>query len=70
MTKKKIRKARKETLDPGHITPDPRNDGSYSYDRGRDPVEFSETLRGRRALDKWARGCDELNGAPESDYDR
>lgn len=34
------------------------------------PMEFTETPRGRRALDKWAERYEELDGAPESDDDR
>ena len=31
--------------------------------------EFTESLRGRRALDRWARRYDDLNGRPESAED-
>jgi len=31
---------------------------------------FSESPEGYRARDQWARRYDDLNGAPESDYDR
>jgi hypothetical protein len=33
------------------------------------PVEFSETPAGRDAREEWARGYDELNGAPEGPDD-
>lgn len=33
-------------------------------------VEFSETPDGDEARDRWARHYDELNGAPEGDWDR
>ena len=39
-------------------------------DRGREPIEFSETPRGYRARNAWARRYDELEGAPEGDWDR
>ena len=35
-----------------------------------DPIEFTETSRGYQARHKWARGYDDLNGAPEGDWDR
>lgn len=31
---------------------------------------FSETPRGERARERWARRYDDLNGAPEGDSDR
>lgn len=36
----------------------------------RQPMEFTESPRGRRALERWARWHDLLNGAPEGDWDR
>lgn len=39
-------------------------------DRDETPVEFTETPKGYRARDRWARRYEELDGAPESDYDR
>lgn len=41
-----------------------------SSDRKHDTMEFSETPRGYRARDRWARAYDDLNGAPEGDGDR
>jgi hypothetical protein len=35
-----------------------------------EPEEFTETPAGYRARERWARRYDDLNGAPESDYDR
>lgn len=37
---------------------------------GSQPVEFSETARGQRGRERWARRYDDLNGAPEGDWDR
>ncbi len=39
-------------------------------DRDDGPVEFSESPAGRDALERWARNYDDLDGAPEGDYDR
>jgi hypothetical protein len=39
-------------------------------DRGSGPVEFTESAKGYRARERWARAYDDLNGAPESDDDR
>ena len=66
MTKGELRKARKAARENGT----PLAGELAVDDRGPDPIEFSETPRGRRALERWARRYDELNGAPESDYDR
>lgn len=41
-----------------------------SSDKKHDTMEFSETSRGYRARDRWARAYDDLNGAPEGDGDR
>lgn len=35
-----------------------------------DPTEFSETEAGQKAREKWAERYDELDGAPEGDWDR
>jgi len=35
-----------------------------------DPYEFTESPQGHRARERWARRYDELNGAPEGDWDR
>ena len=47
----------------------PRNDDHSDLDE-TNPVEFTETDRGRRALEKWAEDYDALDGAPENDEDR
>lgn len=65
MTKSERRKARKAARAAGlPLT------GELAIDRGPEPMEFSETPRGRRALDRWARAYDARNGAPEGDWDR
>lgn len=35
-----------------------------------DPMEFSDSDEGQKALEDWAEGYDDLNGAPEGDWDR
>lgn len=65
MTKGERRKARKAAAREGRPLTD-----ELALDRGREPVEFSETRRGYEARHKWARWYDELNGAPENDWDR
>jgi len=37
---------------------------------GQGPMEFSETPAGQQARYDWAKRYDELNGAPEGDFDR
>jgi hypothetical protein len=67
MTKGELRKARKAARAEGRPL-----DGELAIaklERGHGQ-EFSETPRGYRARERWARRYDELNGAPESDYDR
>ncbi len=34
------------------------------------PIEFTESPAGYRARERWARHYDDLNGAPEGDWDR
>jgi len=65
MTKGEIRRARRMARAEGRPF-----EGELALDRGTQPHEFSESPRGRRTLDKWARRYDALDGAPESDYDR
>jgi len=69
MTKGELRKARKQARADGLPL-----GGELALDRGEregQPVmEFSETPRGRRGLERWARYYDSLNGAPEGDWDR
>lgn len=65
MTKGERRKARKQARQNGEPLT-----GDLALDRGNDPVEFTETPKGRRALYRWAKRYDALNGAPEGDWDR
>lgn len=68
MTKGELRKARKEAAAAGKpLAGDlalPHSDNRY------DAMAFSESRNGYRARERWARRYDDLNGAPESDYDR
>lgn len=66
MTKSELRKARKQAKASGLSLV-----GELAIsDKGREPVEFTETAAGYRARDRWAERYYERNGAPESDYDR
>lgn len=65
MTKGERRRARKRARAEGRPLT-----GELELDRGPEPVEFSETPRGYRARERWARRYDELNGAPEGEGDR
>ncbi len=65
MTKSEIRKARRAA----RATGEPLT-GELALDRGPEPVEFGESTHGYRARDRWARRYDNLNGAPEGDWDR
>ena len=65
MTKSELRKARKAARAAGA----PLN-GELALDRGAGSVEFTETPRGYRARDRWARRYDALNGAPSGEDDR
>lgn len=66
MTKGERRKARKVARKAGL----PLIGELALDDRGKEPIEFSEYSKGYAARHRWARRYDELNGAPESDYDR
>ena len=67
-------KCRKEKL--SHFRRDVLEDPNYECDedieedRGLEPREWSESLMGEIAREDWARSYDELNGAPENDFDR
>lgn len=61
MTKSEIRKARKLARANGQPLT-----GELALDKGPGNVEFTETPRGYRARERWARRYDDLNGAPES----
>ncbi len=67
MTRGETRKARKDARAEGRTF---TGDLTLPRDNQRDTTEFSETPRGYRARERWARRYDELNGAPESDCDR
>lgn len=68
MTKAERRQARKAARAAGERLAD---DLALAHEeRARRGCEFTETARGYRARDRWARRYDELNGAPESDGDR
>lgn len=67
MTKGEIRKARK--LARANNQP-LVNELALKENSPNDPSNFSETSKGRKALDRWARNYDDLNGAPEGDWDR
>ncbi len=64
MTKGELRKARQAARAAGRPLT-----GELALDRGEGP-EFTETAKGYRARERWARRYDELNGAPEGDGDR
>ncbi len=64
LTKSQVRKARKRARINGQSF-------AGELELPNQPVaEFTETQRGYRAREKWARRYDELNGAPEGDWDR
>ena len=67
MTKGERRKARKAARTAGR-----KLEGALAVrdQSGTDPMEFSETTRGYRARERWARRYDSLNGAPEGGWDR
>ena len=62
MTKSELRKARKAAHREGKPLT-----GVLAL---HEPVEFTESPKGYEARHKWAKRYDDLNGAPESDYDR
>lgn len=64
MTKGELRKARKAARAAGR-----KLNGELALPN--QPVqEFTETVRGYRARERWARRYYDLNGAPEGDWDR
>lgn len=65
VTKAEVRKARRAAHAAGSALV-----GELALDRDTGREEYTETARGRRALDRWARRYDDLNGAPESEDDR
>lgn len=67
MTKGELRKARKLAHANGQpLTGELAID---SRDNRNDRMEFSESARGYRARERWAKRYDELNGAPENAED-
>ncbi len=60
MTKSEARQARKAGTLRDYEARDDKTDGAM----------FSETARGYRARERWARHYNALNGAPENDNDR
>ena len=44
---------------------DPEDDTSEE-----DPIDFSETEEGEKAREEWAKKYEDLDGAPEGDWDR
>ena len=67
VTKGELRKARKAAKAAGQLL---TGDLALPRDDHHDTAVFSETPRGYRARERWARAYDDLNGAPESEYDR
>ena len=67
MTKGEIRKARKAERAAGKPL---AGELALPRDDSHDTTVFSESARGYRARERWARRYDALNGAPESEYDR
>lgn len=65
ISKGELRRARKAARAEGRPLT-----GPLALDRGLGPMEFTETARGYRARERWARRYDSLNGAPEDDNDR
>lgn len=63
-TKGELRRLRKEARAAGR-----RLTGDLALP-GQPAQEFTETARGYRARERWARTYDALNGAPEGDWDR
>ena len=61
MTKSELRKARRAARAAGMPLT-----GDLAISQ---PVEFSETPKGYRARERWARQYDKLNGAPEGPWD-
>lgn len=67
MTKSELRRARKQAKKEGKKL---TGDLAVHQERSTaDPMEFSETSKGYRARERWARRYDELNGAPEGWWD-
>lgn len=65
MTKSDLRRARQQAGAEGRPLI-----GELAIDCGPGRMEFTETKRGYKARERWARRYDALNGSPESDGDR
>lgn len=68
MTKSEKRQARKAARAAGE-----RLTGELALpegDKDTGSAEWSESAAGDRARERWARRYDDLNGAPEGDWDR
>lgn len=65
LTKSEARKARKAARAENRPLT-----GELSLGHNTDPAEFTESARGLKARERWARRYDDLNGAPESERDR
>ena len=72
LSKGQIRKARKAARAAGrsYETGDYKRDPESRRDLSNQPGEFTESAAGYRARERWARHYDDLNGAPEGDWDR
>lgn len=67
------RKARKEARAAGKVYRPARfvaDDRGALQEVAGDVIVFSETPRGYKARERWARAYDALNGAPEGEGDR
>ena len=64
MTKGELRRARRAARAEGKPL---TGELALPQDNRHDKQVFSESPRGYRARERWARFYDELNGAPESD---
>jgi hypothetical protein len=69
MTKGEIRKARKAARAQGQALTGELALKQSDRDNSQ-AVEFTESRRGYRARERWARYYDSLNGAPEGEWDR
>ena len=49
---------------------DEPDDDYYASDEDTGPVEWSEEESGQKARERWVEFYEELNGAPEGDWDR
>ena len=66
MTKAEIRKARKAA----RVAHQPLTGELALETSEHDPFDFTESTAGYEARNRWAERYDDLNGAPEGDWDR